>query len=513
MVAAENVNKFRARTRIFARNLLATSNFVETLPQSGAMDPSEPTSRLLLDCLRPDLRPNEIINMFHEERQKIEQRGQDCKRLLAETDSVLGEALALKNLYLYVSPKTSQLHFECKNIIQERNDLRESFDEINDTLSKKEELLSIFKRMPEIKSQVFALLNSVSQKFQARIEQGSKDSGTPLDEYYGRFFVECRRVKEMTSQLESCLSSAATEELSFYLEEIYRLYFDIRELLVGPVFETNLQKLVDKADRNYCDLLQQSCSLLVRIIRNEIQLYNQIFPTQSLPNPSNSINNEKLAQGVAKPNHNEQGSCSMKRRALNENLELLCKTFYEHLRPVIIRINHLETLAELYKLINETARLELHEECYESTLNALAEDVQERMAFRAEVFIKESILDYKPSSGDLTYPEKFDLIPSGDLNDYQSMWYPTVQRTVLALHYLNRVFDQLTFRELAHELVQACYKSLDEAQRLVDERHGCSKLEASVFLSKHLAIIIDQMQSYGIDQVHLPPAPVPPAMD
>lgn len=472
------------------------------------MDPLQPetSSSLLIKSLKPTWRPNEIIKMFHEEREKIEQRGNECKSLLAETDSVLKEALALKDLYLYISPKTSQLHSECKNIIQERNDLRESYDKINYTLSKQEELRNIFKRMPEIKAQIFSTLTSVCHNFQSLNEPA--DDGPPLEEYYGRFFVECRRIKELTGQLESCLSWANTDELSLYLEEIYRLYFDIREQLIEPIFTKNLRKLVAKADRNYCDLLQQSCVLLVRAIRNEIQLFNQIFPPQSLASsqpPLVNTTSEQTASAKLQPTFKE--TTLLKKQAVNEFLDLLCKKFYEHLRPVIIHINHLETLTELYKLINETIRLEVSDECFQSTMNALVEDIQERMVFRAEVFIQESILDYKPSRGDLAYPEKFDLVPGGDLKDYQSMWYPTVQRTVLALFYLNRVFDQLTFRELAHELVLACYKSLDSAQHLVDERHGGTKIEASLFLSKHLAIIIDQLQSYGIDQLHLPPPP------
>lgn len=493
------------------------------------------SSDMLKETLRPIWKPNDIIKMFHEERGKIEQRGRECKNLLAETDSILNEAFVLRDLYSYISPKTSQLHSECKNIIQERNDLRESFEKINYNLSKQEELRSIFKRMPEIKNHVSSILNNVSHTFHNQIKQQESNTNkatdiTPLDEYYGRFFVECRRVRELTSQLESCLTCANTDELTIYLEEIYRLYIDIREQLMQPVFARNLQKLITKSNRNYCDLLQQSCTSLVRIMRNEIQLFQQIFPTQSTnqlnqgssPPPAGSPvsvkeqdrASEAHKQSTKKPTSTSSSSSEYlretstnKRQALSELLELLSKTFYEHLRPVVIHINHLETLAELYKLINETIRLEFNDPCFQSTINTLAGDVQERMIFRTEVFIQESICDYQPSQGDLAYPEKFDLVPNGELNDYQSMWYPTVQRTVLALLYLHRVFDSLTFRELAHELVLACYKSLDDAQHLVDERHGGTKIEASIFLSKHSAIIVDQLQSYGIDQSQLPPPP------
>lgn len=497
-----------------------------TSPRNSVVRETTPTS-LLIESLKPQWKPNDVIRLFREERTKIDKRRQECKQLLSETNSVLKEAMALKDLYMYVSPKTSQLHSECKNIIQERNDLKESFEKINFTLSKKEELRSIFKRMPEIKNQVYNLLNSVCQNFQTRTTEQSNQPAelTPLDEYYSKFFVECRRIKDLTGQLESCVTSANTEELTIYLEDIYGLYVDIREQMMEPVFSKNVEKLVSRADRNYCDLMQHSCASLVRILRSEIQLFHQIFPSQTIndgvrTHPNVDITSTTSSSSTATSNNNDaiqqqglitsagsKGTSQLKKTALNELLSSLCKTFHEHLRPVIIRINHLVTLAELYKLVNETMRLEVSDDCFQSTMSLLAGDIQERLVFRTEIFKQESIIDYNPSRGDLAYPEKFDLVPGGELRDYQSMWYPTVQRTVLALHYLNRVLDQLTFRELAQELLTACYRSLDLAQHKVDELHGCTKVEASVFMSKHSAILIDQMQFYGIDQSQLPPPP------
>lgn len=477
---------------------LEETEYVSTSPTSNRDELASPPNvnnsnnnnnkSLLSKMLVPEWKSNDIINMFYEERQKIVERGSECKALLENTECVLKEIQALKDSYLYVSPRTSQLHSECKNIIQERNDLIESFEQINTTLNKQEELRSIFRRMPDIKNQILLILNAVCKGY----VNGNNLEGTPLDEYYGRFFIECRRIKELTSQLESCLSTSNANELLLHLEEIYTLYFDIREQLIEPMLTRNLTSLVSEANRNYCDLLRQTSLSFVRILRNEIQLFNQIFPSlsaASLPMTS-AINNEQ------KVTH----EYPVKKQAMNNFLELLCKIFYEHLRPVVIHVNHLETLTELYKLVIET-RHEVSEEPYRMTMSSLAEDIQERMIFRAEVFIRESVLEYKPSSGDLAYPEKLEIVMGGELKDFQSMWYPTVQRTVLALFYLNRVFDLLTFRGLAQDVVLACLRSLDVAQRLVDDRHGGTKIEATLFLSKHLAIIRDQLQSYGIEKV------------
>lgn len=461
----------------------------------------------MIDALQPSWQPNDIIRMFHEERAKVELRGRECKNLLVETSTVLAEAQTLRDLYSFISPKTSQLHSECKNLIQERNDLRESYDKINYTLNKQEELRSILKRTPEIKNQVCSILSSVSQSFQTK-----GGEFTPLEDYYGRFFVDCRRIKDLTSQLESCKTCASTEELTIYLEEIYRLYIDVREQMIGPVLAKSLEDLIQKADRKFCDLIQQSCDQLIRTMRSEIQLHQQIFPSiveQRSQNAStdHQAQQTKLAADEVKHQPAEDTD-GVKDQTMKELLDLLCKIFYEHLRPVIIHVNHLETLAECHKLLNQI-RAEFHDESFQSTVGTLIEDVQERLIFRTEIFIQENILDYKPSHGDLAYPEKFDLIPSANLYDYQSMWYPTVQRAILAMLYLKRVFDDVTFSELAQEIVAACYKSLDMAQHLVDERHGGSKVEASLFLSKHTAIIVNQLRIFGVDQSMLiPPTPL-----
>jgi len=42
----------------------------------------------------------------------------------------------------------------------------------------------------------------------------------------------------------------------------------------------------------------------------------------------------------------------------------------------------------------------------------LLQDVQERLVFRAHIYLQSDILNYKPSSGDLAYPEKLEMMES-----------------------------------------------------------------------------------------------------
>lgn len=442
-------------------------------------------------------RPCEIIRMFREEQQKIVARDLFCQSLLQETDSALKTLNSLNQVFEYVSPRTSQLHSTCENILDERKQLIESKNSIDAHLSQ----CSLVRRAPDIKNQIVAVLSSVHNKIKKTQDQQNNEPGnsissqvgdglqnvdTSLEEYYGRFFVECRRIKELASQLDSCLPSTNASELLLHLEEIYGYYFDIRLQLIECVYKKTLEQIIGRTARNYCECLRQTSQLLIRLIRNEVQLFQQIFPS------SNTIVTANEIQAFENP---------AKITSVDSFLQLLCRIFYEHLRPVVIHVKHLETLAELYKLVGE------HETSlssqYGAIMSLLAEDIQERLIFRSEVFLQESVLDYKPSAGDLAYPEKLEIVCNGDLKDYQSMWYPTVQRTVLALFHMRRVLGAPTFRELAQEAVIACLKSLDVAQKLIDERHGGTKIEATLFLSKHLEILRDQLHGYAIERVQL----------
>ncbi len=40
----------------------------------------------------------------------------------------------------------------------------------------------------------------------------------------------------------------------------------------------------------------------------------------------------------------------------------------------------------------------------------MLEDVQERLVYRTQVYIRNEILSYKPSPGDIAYPEKLEMM-------------------------------------------------------------------------------------------------------
>ena len=105
----------------------------------------------------------------------------------------------------------------------------------------------------------------------------------------------------------------------------------------------------------------------------------------------------------------------------------------------------------------------------------MLEDIQERFVYRTHIYIRDEILNYNPSSGDIAYPEKLEIMEKiaaelrqaspekGAENhdktdesffdnyshvspaDVHGMWYPTVKRTLICLSKLHRCLD-VTFK-------------------------------------------------------------------
>lgn len=152
---------------------------------------------------------------------------------------------------------------------------------------------------------------------------------------------------------------------------------------------------------------------------------------------------------------------------------------YDKLRPIIIHVVHIETLAELCSLLKTEILVENVKTksdqltAFEGVCSQMLEDVQERFVYRTHIYIREEILNYNPSPGDLSYPEKLEImeqiaeklkrtnsIPSSDSEnslsdvsgnnkqtsrfspqDQHGMWFPTLRRTLICLSKLYRCLD------------------------------------------------------------------------
>lgn len=195
--------------------------------------------------------------------------------------------------------------------------------------------------------------------------------------------------------------------------------------------------------------------------------------------------------------------------------EKLCIHLYDNLRPLIVHINHLETLAELCSIIRaEMAVLDIEQinDAYTKVLWQLLQDVQERFVYRTHVYFQTDLLNYRPSSGDLAYPEKLQMMESIALSqteenfksrtgsspaDLHGMWYPTVKRTLVCLSRLYRCVDRPIFQGLSQEALTICVGTIVKASNMISANKNV--INGELFQIKHLLILREQIAPFQVD--------------
>ncbi|VDO98747.1 unnamed protein product, partial [Soboliphyme baturini] len=185
-------------------------------------------------------------------------------------------------------------------------------------------------------------------------------------------------------------------------------------------------------------------------------------------------------------------------------LEKLCRIFYNAVRPVVIHVQHLETLSELCIMF----KVEMIEErcvvdgdgsprAYPGLCAVLFEllgDVTERLIYRTEQFSEKHIAGYNPALAHRCMnicTASTLMIKCGHLGkisaaDLHGLWYPTVQRTVMCLAKLYRCLEVPLF-------VHQCFKEY------WNRCSGLDALNSHLFVIKHLLILREQTASFRAD--------------
>ncbi|KAK0059752.1 conserved oligomeric Golgi complex subunit 3-like isoform X1 [Biomphalaria pfeifferi] len=364
---------------------------------------------------------------------ELTQYKDQCSNVLAEVSKALEYLQQLNNQYIHVATKTNALHEECEHLLAEQTHLMDLAESISNKLSYFNELDSIstklsrpnlnvssetfiplLSRMDEcilylksnprykecdvylarfrqclnkalslIKSHVTNILMTATQQIQPK-----KDSPNMADNaftlFYGKFRANAPRVKALTEQLE--LRTEKDNEYASALADCQTFYFTQRETLLGPSISTTMSDLASKHVRDHCALMRSGCAFMVHVCEDEYQLYFNFF-SKATP-------------------------------LLDAMLERICNNLYDVFRPLLIHINHLETLSELCSII----KIEMMEEhvkqnpqelaAFESICQQLLMDIQERLVYRTYIYIKSDILQYNAAPGDLAYPEKLEMMES-----------------------------------------------------------------------------------------------------
>lgn len=211
--------------------------------------------------------------------------------------------------------------------------------------------------------------------------------------YYGKFQSASSKVKFILSALEE--RELNNEHYKNLLIDCQKSYLTQRLPILSVAVSKSLAELKEKHKTDY-SVLFRSCSLFnLKVCQDEAVCYNYFFENVS--------------------------------DLFNDYLGSLCQNLYDTLRPSLITINHIEVLSELCgilkgEMLNDKVLENQRLSKYVQAIRQLLQDVEERLVFRTNIFFQHDLLGYKPSPGDLAYPEKLEHMENvaGELKEKRS---------------------------------------------------------------------------------------------
>uniref|UniRef100_A0A182I8B5 Conserved oligomeric Golgi complex subunit 3 n=1 Tax=Anopheles arabiensis TaxID=7173 RepID=A0A182I8B5_ANOAR len=523
-------------------------------------------------------------DVYLEYYEQLRARTSECDQMVQEIDVSLDSLRQLTQEFNFVSEKTASLHQASESLLQDQARLSDTGEEIKKRLKYFTQAESISQRLHNptfsVSNETFVdMLNTIDDcleymrtnptfseatayavKYRACLSKATqmmkayvlgilsnataqvltpKGSGVPrsleaLDQpkvndptadaafvlFYGKFQASSPRVKRITALIEERLDRSPDYEQ--LLGELHQNYLTQRATIMSAGVDQAIKDLAKKHKGDHCALVRSACAFMVHICQDEHRLFYQFFAKHS-------------AQ-------------------LSIYMEGLCTILYDTLRPYIIRIDHLETLAEICSIL-KVEMLDEHVSYSPESLEAFAkivyqllQDVQERIGFRAQNYLESDIRNYRPSAGDLAYPEKLEMMESIALSlqenqnphvhlrrvdsrssiasgmsvasleatppsatdsvlkvrtggsspaDMHGMWYPTVRRTLVCLSRLYRCIDKTIFQSLSQQALAHCIYSVSTAASQIAQNR--TTIDGELFEIKHLLILREQIAPFRVD--------------
>lgn len=314
--------------------------------------------------------------IYEDYRLHLATQNSECDDLLKHIDSALDTLGQLTTEYEFVATNTSTLHSESEKLIQDQNQLnrlnedvagRLHFFQLGDQLLQKLDsptlsvsnenfwtymdqiddglaFLHSHKAMKDahqyavkyrqclskaatlIKAYVGNVLTTATEQVmrQSSGKTAAPTSDTAFALYYGKFKAFAGKIKFVADSIQGRRAKSA--DYTRIMEALEQNYLDHRARLMSDGVSASIRDLAARNKSDHCAMTRLSCAFLVNICLDEYHLFYEFFPVH-----------DDLLLGYM------QGLCSL---------------LYDQLRPCIIHINHLETLAEICGIL----RVEMLEE-------------------------------------------------------------------------------------------------------------------------------------------------------
>ncbi|THC99010.1 hypothetical protein EYZ11_001484 [Aspergillus tanneri] len=337
--------------------------------------------------------------------------------------------------------------------------------------------------------------------------------------------------------------------------ELKQIGLEIQKRAVPPLdpdqgAEAEYQSLLNELHANYAATRGKLIVPLVHKNLNDIAL----APSTSKDLVAFARGSISYVRGVCLDEFDLWGEWFHGQGGLYDFLETICEPLYDRLRPKIIHEDKIVRLCQLCTLLQTRYLLDQDEETEHTDANQLdfssliqpaLEDVQTRLVFRAQAFLRDEIERYKPRPEDLDYPARnrpvsisvtegqisgrkvapvdtlvslsssanqaeddTDSPPDQDSKwDLESQtalsgWYPTLRKAIWLLSRIYRLVNNhlqsTVFDDLAHQIVHQTIASLQHASSLISSK---SAMDGQLFLMSHLLILKQQIVAFDIEYV------------
>jgi hypothetical protein len=358
-----------------------------------------------------------------------------------------------------------------------------------------------------IRSTLQKSLEHSTQQVEQQLHDSTGSGTVDTQVFYTRFKASALNYRELTALLHK--RADLHEMYAVTLEELEVFFVQLRvRLLNGPV-TAHLQFVLHKdlEMNKLAPAVRQASTYIFDLSHFERQCFEAYF---ELRQPQ---------------------------EALRSLLDAVSDIFYRTLRPVVLACNSIDSLREIADCLHMDI-LEPHQKSVKSDLVPvlsvvfrLHKDVQEKLIFRVQTYIREEIRSYQATDVDLDYPAMLYAVgaasqdtPSVDsaieplpavahsLSDKFSQGiYPAMKRTLGILVRIYRVLEMSTFQGLAQEAVDICITSLRSASRLLAQRPLTDQqqalgslvqmLDSQLFLVKHLLLLREHVSVFECDLV------------
>eukprot|EP00124_Ichthyophonus_hoferi_P004781 Ihof_evm2s575 gene=Ihof_evmTU2s575 len=440
-----------------------------------------------------------------------------CDDMMSEVDETLNHLSALGLQYDFVSTKTQSLHTACEHLLADQTRLVEYADGIGTRLQYFVELERLTLRLNSpslsvLSASFIPLLRSLDSSISYVASHSQyKDSDiylTRLNQLQNKALVLVKMhtvdvLRKTTLDTKAQLSvpgadtftviyakygvrapsiSPVMEEMGQWghkypgyhavLTDTQACYFTQRLQLVSPIIQSRLNELNNSFMNDLPTWLRTGCAFLQRICQNEYQLYHRFF--------------HATADG------------------LGSLMESLTEQLYDTIRPFLIKLTDNDLLAELCDIVATEILSDISQsasgmmDAFANVIGQILEDLQDRLVYRSQAYLRLDVGSYQPTPEDLNYPDKLEHAPLGE-GDVYSSWYPTMHKTLLCLSMLYRCVEKKVFEGISHEAIGLCRTSLVHASNIIAEQKG--KTHGQLFLIKHLLTLREQIAPFDVDFV------------